>query len=130
MLRKKTLAVVTIVVWYLTLGVIFGPVRLEFSHTYRHWIEGLEESLPSLTRAFAVPILGLDLPGLSGGWVFFAVWGILWIFPAALAVCIIRARDEQAVLSRWVLGASLHSTVTLLITVLVAFGLWLPFALV
>ena len=130
MLRKKTFAVATIVVWYVTLGVIFGPVRLEFSHTYRHWIEGLEEALPSLTRAFAVPVLGLDLPGVVGGWVFYPVWGLLWLFPAALAVCIIRARDERAMLITWLSGASLYAAVTLLVAVLVAFGLWLPFALV
>ena len=130
MFRKKTLSLLTILLWYLTLGAVFGPVRLEFSHTYRHWIEGLEDYLPSLTRAFAAPVLGPDLPHSSGGWVFFPVWSILWVLPAVLAACVMRARDEQTLLHTWVRGASLYAVTVVLITVLVASGLWLPFALV
>ena len=126
-LRTKIPIIATIVLWLLLL-LFVSFLRYEFSHTYSHWIEGLD--LPALTQALSAPVLGLPEPlgaaATCASWVF---WSLLWLAPIALGVAVVRAPDEEAALRTWVSWAPLYAVFVTLAFLVVAVGLWLPFAL-
>lgn len=127
-MKIKIPIVVTIALWLVLLFFVSIFLRDEFSHTYLHWIKGLE--LPFLTRGLSAPVLGI--PQVSGAtarhtaWLF---WGVLWLAPVILAVAVIRAPDEQAAFRIWVSWGPLYAIAVLLAFFLVIVGLWLPFSL-
>jgi hypothetical protein len=128
MLRTKILAILAIVIWLLLLLIVWGSFRNEFSHTYAHWIEDME--LPSLTRILSAPFIGISTStGTVARSTVWFVWGLLWLSPIVLVVAVIRVPNEQDALGIWISWGSLYFAFALLVFLLVAVGLWLPFAL-
>ena len=113
--------------WLLVLLALFG-IRAEVSHTYAHRINSVRDYLPWLTRNVSIPILGGDAAHGTGLPLFALVWLILWISPIAALVWA-STEPAEASLARWTLSASLYIPVFVLVCLVVAFGLWLPFSL-
>jgi len=129
MLWRKILLTVSVMLWYLFLLFLFEFLRVEYSHTYADLIQGLEGSLPLLTTAVALPILGGETPARGNSWLFYAFWGVLFAAPAIVLFLIWRARDRLALAEVWLYPASIYLVFFVLSFALIATGLWLPFAL-
>ncbi|MFQ5525516.1 MAG: hypothetical protein ACE5GX_04575 [Thermoanaerobaculia bacterium] len=125
----RALATAALLIWLATLAFVSGPARWKFAHTYEHWIDGLENSLPMLTKEASLPVLGLgpsSLPSLLGRIVF---WGLAWLEQLALLAWVWRAGSRQQLSECVLMGGALYGAGMLLAMLLVAFGLWLPFSL-
>jgi hypothetical protein len=128
--RKKILANSAILPWIATLCFIVGPVRWELAHTYGHLIEDLGDSLPLLTRALSLPVLGIAPSSPSAHVVAVLIWGFIWLGLAGLLASIWRAGTREELLDRFVYGGSLYAGGVLLIFTLTVVGLLLPFAFI
>ena len=112
--------------WLVVLLALF-LARPEISHTYFHTIRSAPIALPWLTRAVALPILGGAAAQGQGRAVFFLTWSMLFGTPLAAAWWALAGKDAAP--SRWSLSLGVFAPLTLLVVLLVTFGLWLPLAL-
>jgi hypothetical protein len=128
--RKKILANSALLPWIVTLCFIFGPVRWELAHTYGHLIEEPGDSLPLLTRALSLPVLGIAPSSLAAHATAVFFWGFIWLGLAGLLASIWRATTREDLLDRFVYGGSLYVGTVFLLLTLTIVGLALPFAFV
>lgn len=124
---RKVLATAAVVLWLATLALISGPARWEFAHTYAHWIEGAERDLPSLTRAIALPVLGLTDSTFSPTALLYLA--AVWLWPLAALWFIWRAPSRTTLQEIMSFSIALYGTLVFLASALLALGLWLPFSL-
>jgi len=97
----------------------------EFFHTYSHWTEGMEMTLPSIIRYFSLPILNTDSPAAAT----YIFWGMALLYPLGFALSLWRTKDEHKLLAKWLYGATCYWIVFIPILVIAGFGLWIPFSL-
>lgn len=126
---KQALGSVILLVWFITLAFISGPVRWEVAHTYQHLVDRLENSLPLPTKVVGLPVLGLGaLTPLSIA-IVMVFWGVAWLGPVFLLLGIWRTTTWKA-LSDWLmLGGTFYTSTMFLFVVVIVFSLWLPFGL-
>jgi len=125
----RALATAALLIWLATLAFVSGPARWEFAHTYEHWIDGLENSLPMLTKEVSLPVLGLGPSSLPSLLVRTVFWGLAWLGPLALLAWVWRSGSRQQLSECFLMGGTLYGASMLLATLLVLVGLWLPFSL-
>jgi hypothetical protein len=122
----RVLIVASAGLWLAALLALF-VARAEVSHTYFHTIRSAPIALPWLTRAIALPVLGGAAAEGQGRAIFFPTWFILFGTPLAAAWWSLSGRDAAP--HRWSLSLGVFVPFTLLVVLLVCFGLWLPHAL-
>jgi hypothetical protein len=111
--------------WFAVLLALFFA-RAEISHTYFHTIRSAPIALPWLTRAVALPILGGAAAQGQGRAIFFLTWSVLFGTPLVAARWALAGGDAAP--NRWSLSLGVLVPLTLLVVLLVSFGLWLPHA--
>ena len=126
---NKILATLVIGLWLVVLGFVSGPMRWEFQHTYAHWIEGAGADLPSLTKSFALPVLGLGSSGAGAVLLRCLVWSVSWLLPLFLLVRVWRSASRLRLVEVVLMGGLGYGSAMALLTALLALGLWLPFSL-
>jgi len=127
MLVTRLLATVVVVVWILTLLFLAGPVRWELAHTYAHAIGSMRDALPLPTVHVALPILGLGETTPGSLLVRGLFWAFAWSLPIVVLAGVWRSRGD--VMAWLMLGGMLYLSVMAAALAVVAFSLWLPFAL-
>lgn len=127
--ERKAAATGVVLLWTATLALLAGPVRWEFAHSYAHWVAPARETLPAPTDTVALAVLGLAGDSVSTALVQLLFWGIAWVGPAAILVGVWRAESAESVLERFVFGGALYASLMLLLSLVVAVSLWLPFGL-
>lgn len=129
MIFRRMIGTAVILIWFITLGFVCGPLRWEFAHTYRNLINGFEDSLPVLTTVLGLPVLGIGDQTFMSIFVVVVLGGITWLGPATLLVGVWRFPNREK-FSDWLLfGGSLYVAIILLFTILLAVSFWLPFSL-
>jgi hypothetical protein len=126
--RRRLLASALLLLWLAMLGLIAGPLRWEFAHSYGHWIAGLGDALPLPTFYLGLPLLGLSPPA-APGWPAALCGLIAWGGPLVLLAGVWRAPSRLALLEWLLLGGGGYALLMLGIGVAVLFSLWLPFSL-
>jgi len=126
---RQRLAALPLLLWMLLLGMIAGPIRWEFAHTYSHWIAGVEDALPTPTRLIGLPLLDLGETNLLTLLTTGLCWGIVWGGPVALLAGIRRTSSREGLLEWLLYGGSLYAVLLLAVATAAAFSLWLPFSL-
>lgn len=121
--------VVAILLWLIALAVVTGPLRSALGQAYNlRNIEKLGGSVPLLTFVFGLPAIGIGSAPAAVG-VGILIWGIAWLGPIVLLVGAWRAPSPES-LSDWVVfGGTVYMSVVVLLGILVAVGLWLPYCL-
>jgi hypothetical protein len=125
----RVLASAAIGLWLGLLGLGFVVVRPELAHSFEQWLAPLAGHLPHLTERLSLPVLGgvfnpLPAPAMA---VSVACWA-LWLLPPLAGLrAAWRVRSGAGCLSL-ALGAALYLLLAVCLMLLVAFGLWLPFA--
>ena len=125
----RALATTALLIWLAALALASGPVRWELAHTYEHWIDGAGSSLPVLTTAVSLPVLGLSSSSLPSIAVRTLFWGLAWLGPATLLIGVWRARSREGLSDCLLFGGALYAASIILAVLLVSVGLWLPFSL-
>jgi hypothetical protein len=125
---RRILATCAVLPWLIMARIVSGPLRWELQSSYPVWIEGMEEGLPWLTTAVALPAIGIGRPSLVGFLAIFAFWGILWLWPAIALWRIWRKSDAELPTPGLLWGFVAHAGAVVLLVVMLGFGLWLPFA--
>jgi hypothetical protein len=132
--RRRLFASALLLLWLALLGLITGPLRWEFAHSYAHWIAGLGDTLPLPTYYLGLPLLGLPSPGGSI-WTGAPVWPavlcglIAWAGPLLLLLGVWRAPSRLALLEWLLLAGGAYALALLAIGLGALFSLWLPFGL-
>ena len=110
------------------LVVALAMLAMGAEHTYSHALKsfGAKPMLPILTTELALPMVGRrDLAGI-GAWVSWILWGAIVAWPFTAGAIVFRRALPPimlvALLLPWLMAV-------LSIVILVALGLWLPFAL-
>lgn len=127
---KQALGSVILLVWFITLAFISGPVRWEVAHTYQHLVDRLENSLPLPTKVVGLPVLGLGaLTPLSIAYSYGVLGGCL-VGSGVFAPRNMACATTWKALSDWLmLGGTLYTSTMFLFVVVIVFSLWLPFGL-
>ncbi len=119
------MAIVAVVAAYGLLYLLFVVSR-EFAHTYAHWIEGVGGAdLPRLT-VLVLPAVGIEGGPQWAGAVAALGWLLLAAWPGAALVSCLRGSAVAEGVGLQLLGWLL---LLLAAAVVVAAGLWAPFAL-
>ncbi len=129
MISHKILATVVILLWYILLAIVFIIIRPELAYSYGHWLHELYANLPQTTASLSLPLLG---PAFSTSIQtysiqFWLAWGFLFLPPLSL-LYFLWHRNDGRWLAAGLLWSGAYLLVTAILTVFVAFGLWLPFS--
>jgi len=127
--ERKIAASVVVLLWVGTLALLAGPVRWEFAHTYSHWVGPAGTALPAPTLVVALPVLGLAPNSFAAAGVQLLFWGISWLGPAAILAGVWRAASPEIALERFLFGGALYGSLMLLLALVLAVSLLLPFGL-
>jgi hypothetical protein len=127
--NRRALALAGLTIWIATLALLSGPARWEIAHTYAHWIDGAEESLPLLTDTVALPVLGLAETNPLSLTVRLLFWGSVWLGALALLRLVWKAQTREHLVEVLVLVAAIYVPLLILLLSVFAVSLWLPFSL-
>jgi hypothetical protein len=130
MLKSRLLVTLIVCLWYALQGLMFIVVRPELAYTYGHWLQRLGGSLPTLTAALSLPVLGPEIstPSQELTPVFWLAWSLLLLPPLLLLRRAWTAEERMALLEATLYWGATYLLATGGLAVLVGLGLWLPYS--
>jgi hypothetical protein len=123
---QAKLAVTTSLLLVIGCVLLFLALRFSLRHHVEHLIGANTVDLPQPTVLLAPIIGGEFAPGLPGA-LGTAVWLLLLLAPIPLAWWALKAPSPSDIVIRWGVGLAVYMPLVLLLALLTAFGLWLPF---
>jgi hypothetical protein len=130
----KVWASITLALWWSIAAFAYTEQQGgTFLHNYRpHWLKGFPSGAsdyPLVARSFAFPILGILEHADVRGWLHLVFWGLALWYPVAL-LALVWCRADSAALARTLsFGLLPYAAAVILSGLLLAYGLWAPFAL-